>query len=218
MEPLIEKLGKYCVHLFFVIQGKINTNPHSMPGKVFFNSLILVFICTLQALGQQKPDTSGCSKLVNYRYDRFTEEKKIWTNGGIIVDNSLGEPDYPMAAKVYRIRFFNTLSGKLLETFEPAIIISDELLKQPINEKEITIYFIFEGDNKFNIKSNIINNGYENKLALPLEGNLLNCYKSKKLKALRITGLRGTSVDFDLNNKQSEQLVNELVCMFSYKQ
>jgi hypothetical protein len=188
-----------------------------MSRKLLLSSL-LILLFGISAMAQDKPDTTGCSKLVNYRYDRFTEEKKIWTNGGIWADNSLGEPDYPMAAKVFRIRFSNTLSGRLLELFEPEILISDELLKQPINEKEVTVYFIFEGDNKFNVKSAIINNGYVNKLALPLEGNLLNCYKSKKLKAIRISGVRGTAIDFDITNKQAIQLVNELTCMFSYKQ
>jgi len=172
----------------------------------------------MQAFAQQKPDTSGCARLINYRYDRFTEEKKIWTNAGFTVDNSAGEADYPMAAKVFQIKFSNTLSGKLLEQFEPAIIVSDELLKGPVSEKEVVLYFIFEGDNKFNVKASIINNGYINKLALPLEGNLLNCYKSKKLRALRISGIRGTAIDFDLSPAQSEQLLNELICMFSYKQ
>lgn len=188
-----------------------------MTGKLFISILAISAACATQAAGQEKVDTTGCSKLVSYRYDRFTEEKKIWTNAAVTVDNSMGEPDYPLAAKVYKIKFSNTLSGKLLEQFDPAIIITDELLKQPINEKEIVVYFIFEGDNKFSIKTNIINNGYVNRLALPLEGNLLNCYKSKNLKAIRITGLRGTSVDFDLTAPQSEQLVQELTCMFSYK-
>ena len=188
-----------------------------MPGKLFFSILAIAVAFATYASGQEKPDTTGCSKLVNYRYDRFTEEKKVWTNTPVTVDNSVGEPDYPLAAKVYKIKFSNTLSGKLLEQFDPAILISDELLKQPISEKEIVIYFIFEGDNKFNVKTTIINNGYASKLALPLEGNLLNCYKSKNLKAIRITGLRGTSVDFDLTTAQSEQLVHEMTCMFSYK-
>lgn len=189
-----------------------------MAGKLFLAALLLCAVSTPTAYGQNKPDTTGCSQLVNYRYDRFTEEKKVWTNNAVTIDNSVGEPDYPLAAKVYRIKFSNTLSGKMLETFEPAILISDELLKQPVNEKEVMVYFIFDGDNKFHVKTAIINNGYVSKMVLPLEGNVLSCYKSKNLKALRITGLRGTSVDFDLTPAQSEQLVHEMVCMFSYKQ
>lgn len=187
--------------------------------SVFFFLLFAVFSgLTTYA---QRFDTTGCSQYVHFRYDKFTEEKEVVGYDPVVLLNAEGSSKSPLSAGTYKVSFLNALSGRQLDKFESRLIISEVLstngeMKEQINTP-VTVYFIFDGNKKFNIKANIENSGTAYKIELPLQGDLLLHYKTKKMEAMRITGNHIANIDFELDTRQSNHLLNELSCMFGLK-
>jgi hypothetical protein len=169
----------------------------------------------------QKFDTTGCSRYVHIQYDKFTEEKEVLGYDPVVIMNAEGSAKSPLSAGTFKASFLNALTGRQLDKFEARLVVSS-LLSSDRDFKEqtktpITIYFIFEGDKKYNIKANVTENGAAYKIELPLQGDLFLYYRTKKLLAMRLAGNHIGNIDFDLDDKLSNHLVNELSCMFGLK-
>ena len=189
-----------------------------MNKKVFAFSLALALPAAVFA---QKFDTTGCSKYVHFQYDKFTEEKEVLGYDPLVLMNAEGSAKSPLSAGTFKVSFLNALSGRQLDKFESRLIVSsllssDRDFKEQVNTP-INVYFIFEGDKKYNIKANVIANGTAYKIELPLQGDLLLYYKTKKLQAMRLAGNHIGNIDFDIEEKLSNHLLNELSCMFGMR-
>ncbi len=190
-----------------------------MNKKAFFLSVVSGVLFGFSGFAQTS-DSIGCEKFVAYQYDRFTEEKEVWTADAVTLLNSEGTPTAPLLANSYKIQFYNTLTGKQLDKFNANMIISsvsgntDQLKGQ---KADITLYLIFSGNKKFNLKVKMTHTEDGYRIDLPFQGEVLLHYKTKKLKALRLSGNSIGNIDFDLDSDQSVHLLNELTCMFSYK-
>ncbi len=190
-----------------------------MNKKAFFLSVVSGVLFGFSGFAQTS-DSIGCEKFVAYQYDRFTEEKEVWTADAVTLLNSEGTPTAPLLANSYKIQFYNTLTGKQLDKFDANMIVTsvtgnnDQLKGQ---KSDVTLYLIFSGNKKFNMKVKMTSTEDGYKIDLPFQGEVLLHYKTKKLKALRLSGNSIGNIDFDLDSDQSVHLLNELTCMFSYK-
>lgn len=190
-----------------------------MNKKAFFLSVVSGVLFGFSGFAQTS-DSIGCEKFVAYQYDRFTEEKEVWTADAVTLLNSEGTPTAPLLANSYKVQFYNTLTGKQLDKFDANMIVTsvtgnnDQLKGQ---KSDITLYLIFSGNKKFNMKVKMSSTEDGYKIDLPFQGEVLLHYKTKKLKALRLSGNSIGNIDFDLDSDQSVHLLNELTCMFSYK-
>lgn len=197
-----------------------------MNKKLFTFLLVLAAFAGYNSNAQVTPpatrfDTTGCSRYVYLMYDKFTEEKEAGSYDPVTVVNAEGGPSSPLAPGTYKIEFHNVLMGRQLDRFESWIIMSNlanntGTLKSQLNGA-LTIYFIFEDNRKFNIKGSIFQTEGGFKIPLPLQGELMNQYKNKKITAMRISGTSIGNVDFEFEDKHANHLLNELACMFGYK-
>ncbi|MBL7718793.1 MAG: hypothetical protein JNL72_08155 [Flavipsychrobacter sp.] len=169
----------------------------------------------------QKFDTTGCSRFVYYEYDKFTEERELWSYDAVTLTNVEGMPSSPLAASSYKAAFYNNLSGRFLDKFAAHLVVSnlannDGLLKSQVSSG-VTVYLIFDGNKKFTFKAKMmpIETGY--RIDLPMQGEVLMNYKTKKLTSMRISGASIGNVDFEVDDKKANHLLNELSCMFGYK-
>lgn len=190
-----------------------------MNKKAFILSVVSGVLFGVSGFAQVA-DSMGCEKFVAYQYDRFTEEKEVWTADAVTLLNSEGTPTSPLLANSYKVQFYNTLTGKQLDKFDPNMIVTsvtgnNEPLKG--QKSDVTLYLIFSGNKKFNMKVKLTPTDDGFQIDLPFQGEVLLHYKTKKLKALRLSGNSIGNIDFDLDNDQSLHLLNELTCMFSYK-
>jgi hypothetical protein len=190
-----------------------------MNRKLFL--LLMVCLCSGISAIAQKFDTTGCSKYVYSQYDRFTEERELWSYDPVTVTNIEGSPTAPLAAATYRLEFRNSLMGRMLDKFAGSITMSNMANNDGVLKAQaatgVTVYLIFEGEKKFkfNVSMSLTEKGC--KIDLPLQGEMLLYYKTKKLVAMRISGGSIGNVDFDVDSKQANHLLNELNCMFGYR-
>jgi hypothetical protein len=182
---------------------------------------LLAILCAGVGSFAQKFDTTGCAKYVYYQYDKFTEERELWSYDPLTLTNIEGMPSSPLLAGSYKIEFRNNLAGRFLDKFMSYIILSNlqnnETQLKTQSGSGVMVYFIFEGNKKFNFKAAMTPSDIGYRIDLPLQGEIMMHFKTKKLTAIRIAGNTVGNIDFDLENKHSNHLLNELNCMFGYK-